>query len=138
MHFTSAVSQAFLGDLSDRAGSRRIITSSLFLSGLSNIGFLYISGALPLLFLGAFQGVIFAAADLSMMIHLMDIMHRDRTGIVMGLYSKSRNIGGMIAAPSLGMVYDDMGPGFSVISVSTILILNSFLPIMLIKDEKNS
>jgi len=138
MQFTSVISKAFLGDLADRVGGRRIIASSLLLSGISYLGLLKISGALPLLFLGALQGVIFAAADLSMMIHLMDIMPRDRTGMVMGLYSESENVGGMIASPSLGIIYDAVGPAFSVISVSAVLIVNGFLPLILIREKRGS
>lgn len=136
MQLTSAFSQAFVGDLIDRTGSRRIIASSLFLSGFSYMGLLYISGSLPLFFLGALQGAFFSAADMSMMIHLMDIMPKDRTGIVMGIYSESENVGGMMAAPSLGMIYDAVGPAFSVISVSTILIFNACLPIVLMREER--
>ena len=138
MQLTSAVSQALLGDVSDRVGSRRIMASSLFLSGISYMGMLGISGAAPLLILGALQGVIFAAADLSMMIHLMNIMPKDRTGMVMGLYSESENVGGMAAAPSLGFTYDAMGPASSVASVSAILILSGFLSALLIRDGKEA
>lgn len=138
MRFTSVISQAFLGDLADRVGGRRIIASSLLLSGFSYLSLLKISGALPLFFLGALQGIFFAAADLSMMIHLMDIMPKDRTGIVMGLYSESENVGGMIASPSLGIIYDAVSPAFSVISVSVVLVVNGFLPIILIRRKNGS
>lgn len=136
LQLTSALSQAFLGDLCDRIGSSRVIASSLLLSGASYLGLIYFSGPAILVVLGAIQGVFFAAADLSMMIHLMAVMPEGRTGVVMGLYSESENIGGMIAAPSLGMIYDSVGPQFSVLTVALVLVANAMLSFALI--ERNS
>jgi MFS family permease len=136
LQLTSALSQAFLGDLCDRIGSSRVIASSLLLSGASYLGLIYFSGPAILVVLGAIQGVFFAAADLSMMIHLMAVMPEGRTGVVMGLYSESENIGGMIAAPSLGMIYDSVGPQFSVLTVALVLVANATLSFALI--ERNS
>lgn len=132
LQLTSALSQAFLGDLCDRIGSGRVIASSLLMSGASYLGLIYFSGPAILVVLGAFQGVFFAAADLSMMIHLMAVMPEGRTGVVMGLYSESENVGGMIAAPSLGMIYDSVGPQFSVLTVALVLMANATLSFALI------
>jgi DHA1 family multidrug resistance protein-like MFS transporter len=138
LQFTSALSQAFLGDLCDRVGSSRVIVSSLLLSGVSYIGMIYLSGPVLLVVLGALQGVFFAAADLSMMVHLMAIMPEGRTGMVMGLYSESENVGGMVAAPSLGVIYDSVGPHFSVLTVSLVLVFNAMLSYVLIKSFDSS
>jgi predicted MFS family arabinose efflux permease len=85
------------------------------------------------------QGVFFATADLSMMVYLMDIMPSERTGMVMGLYSEAENVGGIIAAPSLGYVYDSFSPGYATIAVALVLILDSILSIYFIKanNKKN-
>jgi len=136
VRLSSALSQTFLGGLNDKMGSRTLIASSLFLSGLSYGAILGVSGIQALLVIGAFQGVFFAASNLSMMVYLMDVMPRGRTGMVMGLYSESENVGGMIAAPSLGWIYDASGPGYSMLSVAGVLILDSVLSLFFIKENK--
>jgi MFS family permease len=132
----SALSQAFLGELNDRIGSKALIASSLALSGLSYVGVLGASSVFLLYFIGAMQGVFFAAADVSMMIYLMDIMPTGRTGVVMGLYSESENVGGMLAAPSLGWIYDISGPGTSVLSVSSVLLIDSLLSVLFVRRNR--
>jgi len=136
LQVTAALSQSIMGDITDRVGSKAVITSSLGLAGLSYLGLTLLRGVLPLYLLGAAQGAIFAAAHLSMMVHLMEIMPEGRTGVVMGLYSESENVGGMIASPSLGLMYDRMGAAYSVFSVSGVLILNAALSMILLKGQK--
>jgi nitrate/nitrite transporter NarK len=80
------------------------------------------------------QGAFLPAADMSMMIHLMEIMPKGSTGMVMGIYSESENVGGMMASPSLGFVYEILGPTTSIFTVTGALILNAVLS-MLIVDE---
>jgi MFS family permease len=138
VQLTSAISKAYLGELNDRIGSKRIITYSLLLSGISYTGLIFITSTFALFALGAFQGIFFAAADLSMMIYLMTIMPKSRSGIVMGLYSEAENIGGMLAAPSLGLFYDTYGPVFSVWSVILALIINSGLSLALLQRAQLS
>ncbi len=133
---TSALSQAFLGDLNDRMGSRALIASSLLMSGLSYGAILGVSGVPALLAIGALQGVFFAASDVSMMVYLMDVMPPGRTGMVMGLYSEAENVGGMLAAPSLGWIYDSSGPGYSMLSVAGVLVLDSLLSVFFINENK--
>jgi predicted MFS family arabinose efflux permease len=77
-----------------------------------------------------------AAANMGMMIHLMDVMPAGRTGMVMGLYSEAENVGGMIAAPSLGYVYDSLGSSYSVLYVVGMLMLNAVISAILIKKKK--
>lgn len=138
VQLSSALSQAFLGDLNDRMGSRGLIASSLLMSGLSYGAILGVSGVPALLAIGALQGVFFAASDVSMMVYLMDIMPPGRTGMVMGLYSEAENVGGMLAAPSLGWIYDSSGPGYSMLSVAGVLVLDSLLSVVFIKENKES
>jgi MFS family permease len=138
VRLSSALSQAFLGDLNDRIGSRGLIASSLLMSGLSYGAILGVSGIPALLAIGALQGVFFAASDVSMMIYLMDVMPPGRTGMVMGLYSEAENLGGMLAAPSLGRIYDSSGPGYSMLSVAGVLVLDSLLSVFLIKENWGS
>jgi MFS family permease len=132
----SALSQSFLGDVIDRVGCRVVIVSSLGLGGLGYLGLIAIRGVLPLYVLGVFQGVFMAAANMGMMIHLMDVMPAGKTGMVMGLYSEAENVGGMIAAPSLGYVYDSVGSSYSVLYVVGVLMLNSLVSALLIKKKK--
>jgi MFS family permease len=90
VQLSSALSQAFLGDLNDRIGSRGLIASSLFMSGLSY---------------GAILGV-------------------------SGVPARAR-------APSLGLIYDSSGPGYSMLSVAGVLILDSLLSVFFIKEKKD-
>jgi len=132
----SALSQSFLGEVIDRVGCRFVIVSSLGLGGLGYLGLLALNGVMPLYLLGVFQGVFMAAANMGMMIHLMDVMPAGRTGMVMGLYSEAENVGGMIAAPSLGYIYDSVGSAYSVLYVVGMLMLNAVISALLIKKKK--
>jgi predicted MFS family arabinose efflux permease len=71
-----------------------------------------------------------------MMVYLMDVMPPGRTGMVMGLYSEAENVGGMLAAPSLGWIYDSSGPGYSMLSVAGILVLDSILSVFFLKENR--
>jgi MFS family permease len=132
---TSAISQAFLGDLTDRVGGKLVISSSVGLLGLSYLGMINTGGIIPLYVIGALQGVFIPAANMGMMIHLMAIMPEGRTGMVMGLYSEAENVGGMITSPSLGMIYDGLGPSSSVLTVSLILILTAMTSFLIVKED---
>lgn len=134
--FTSAISQFFLGALADRVGSKKLIALGLFASGLSYLDLIYINGVTPLYLLGVFQGIFFAAVDISMMIYLMAIIPKDSSGRAMGFYGLSEDLGGMVAAPSLGMIYDRFGPIFSILYVSTVLICNAVLSIFFLKTNE--
>jgi MFS family permease len=132
---TSALSQAIIGDFTDRVGSKLVMVSSVGLLGLSYMGMVYMGGILPLYVLGALQGVFMPAANMSMMIHLMAIMPEGRTGMVMGLYSEAENVGGMVTSPSLGFIYDGFGPASSVLTVSGILIFTAIISLALIGED---
>lgn len=132
--FASSLSQLFLGSLSDKVGSKKLVIAGLSLGGLNYLGLVYFSGLLPLYFLWVFQGVSFAAVDLSMMIYLMTIIPEGSSGRAMGTYGFSEDIGGMIASPSLGMIYDRAGPLFAVLSVSTVMMCGAALSTLLPRD----
>jgi predicted MFS family arabinose efflux permease len=130
---TAAISQAFLGDLIDRLGSAKIIAAVCGLLAISYLGMLTLNWV-PLLFaIGALQGVLQAGADTSMMMQLMGLQSQGKTGVVMGLYAESENIGGIIANPALGYVYTSFGPLSSLILVSGILILTAGISVIRLK-----
>ena len=132
---TAALSQPYIGQLNDRIGSKKVIMSSIALLGLTYAGLTVIDGVVPLYFLGAAQGVVLAAADMSLMIHLMTIMPEGRTGMVMGLYSESENAGGLIASPSLGYIYEGFGANSSVLAVAVVLLATAAGSAFLVRNE---
>jgi MFS family permease len=121
--FTAAISQAFLGDLIDRVGSGKIVVVVCGLLALSYLGILATNWVPVLFAIGAFQGVLQAGADTSMMMHLINIPSKGKTGMVMGFYAEAENIGGIVANPALGSVYTSFGPLSSLILVSGMLFL---------------
>lgn len=131
--FSSALSQISLGALTDRVGTRIMIASSLGLESLGYFTLTIATGVVPLYVLGALHGVCGASADLNMMIHLMKIMPQGKTGIVMGLYSESENVGGIIMSPIMGVIYDSMSPIFAVYIVSATLVADSALSALMTK-----
>ncbi|MDP2899715.1 MAG: hypothetical protein Q8O47_01945 [Candidatus Bathyarchaeota archaeon] len=60
-----------------------------------------------------------------MMMHLMALPSRGKTGVVMGLYAEAENMGGIVANPAFGYAYMTFGPLSSVILVSVVLLLTS-------------
>lgn len=133
-----AASQALLGDICDRFGGKIMIVSSVGLMGLSYLGLVFGSGIWLLYGLGAVQGILMAAANMSMMIHLMAIMPESRTGMVMGLYSESENIGGMIASPSLGFLYEGMGAPITITMLIGVLLATAVVAGFVIKNPFES
>ena len=134
----TAGGQATLGGVMDRLGSRRVMVGSVSLLGVSYLA-LTSGGGLPLLLaLGCVQGVLTAAADMSMMIHLMAVMPPSRTGMVMGLYSESENVGGLAANPALGLIYESMGGGASVLALVAVLLVTSTASALMIRDPERN
>ncbi len=81
---------------------------------------------IPILFvIGALQGALQAGADTSMIMHLMALPSRGKTGVVMGLYAEAENMGGIVANPTFGYAYMTFGPLSSVILISVVLLLTS-------------
>jgi len=64
----------------------------------------------------------------------MEIMPEGRTGMVMGIYSESENVGGMMASPSLGFVYEILGPTTSIFAVTGALIVNAVLSMLMVNE----
>jgi MFS family permease len=134
--FVSGLSQLFLGGLADRFGSKRIIISGLVTSGLSYLALPFLSWTLSLYVLGIFQGVFFAAGEISMMIYFMAIIPVGAEGKSMGFYGLAEDIGGMIASPFMGEMYDTFGPISSVYSISAVLVSDGVMSIFAIGLRK--
>ena len=132
MFFTSALSELFLGALTDKVGSKKLMVFGLSMSGLGYLTLIYLSEVTPLYLLGIFQGVFFASAEISMMIYLMTIIPEGSTGRAMGVYGLFEDLGGIVASAFLGIIYDGLGPIFSILSVSTALICNAGLSAFLL------
>jgi MFS family permease len=130
-----AGSQAFLGTLCDRYGAKRMIVASISVLGATYLGLVYGQGLALLYMVGLVQGLFMAAADLGMMMHLMSVMPDTRTGMVMGIYSESENVGGIVASPSLGYVYEGSGAEASVLMVSAVLFLTAFLSVIRVRER---
>jgi len=130
-----AGSQAALGSLCDRYGAKRMIVVSVSAMGATCLGLVYGQGLALLYALGLVQGLLMAASDLGMMMHLMSVMPESRTGMVMGLYSESENVGGVLANPSLGYVYEGSGADASILTVSAAMFLTAFISVLMVRDE---
>jgi len=135
IYFTSALSQLFLGALTDKVGSKKLIVFGLGMSGLSYLSLIYLSEVTPLYLLGIFQGVFFASAETSMMIYVMTIIPEGSTGKAMGAYGFFEDLGGIVSSSSLGIIYDRLGPIFSILSVSTVLMCNAGLSAFLLNKD---
>jgi sugar phosphate permease len=136
--FTGAISQTFLGDLIDRIGSGKIVTVVCGILAFSYLGMIAVNWVPILFVIGALQGVLQAGADTSMMMHLIGIQSRVKTGVVMGLYAESENIGGIVANPALGYVYTGFGPLSSLVLVSGILFLAAGISITRLRAAPTS
>ena len=130
-----AGSQAALGNLCDRYGTKRMIVVSVSVMGATYLGLVYGHGLALLYVIGLVQGLFMAAADLGMMMHLMSVMPESRTGMVMGIYSESENVGGIMASPSLGYMYEGSGAEASVLTVSAVLFLTAFLSVIMVREK---
>jgi sugar phosphate permease len=62
-------------------------------------------------------------------------MPESRTGMVMGIYSESENVGGIMASPSLGYMYEGSGAEASVLTVSAVLFLTAFLSVLMVREK---
>jgi MFS family permease len=118
-------SRAVVGDISDRIGTRPLISGSLLGMGLSYLGLGFAVGIIPMYFLGAIQGVCQACADTSMMLQLISVMPKERSGFTMGLYSEAENVGGLVSTPSLGYLYQNFGSNSAIWLVTLMLFVNS-------------
>ncbi len=130
-----AAGRSILGDLCDRMGNKKLIIASL-LGMAASYGVLMYTGGVYLMYLvGVIQGLSWAAADTSMMLHLISVMRKERSGLIMGLYSEAENIGGLIATPMVGYLYQSMGAGASMWFVILALALNAVYSVWAIQED---
>jgi len=85
--------------------------------------------------IGALQGVCQAATDTSMMLQLISVMPKERSGLTMGLYSEAENIGGLIATPSVGYLYQSYGANSAVWLVTLMTLLNTGYSYLVIREK---
>ncbi len=130
-----AASRSFLGDFCDRYGKKPMISVSLTGIALSYIGLMYLGGAVPMYLMGALNGLGQAAADTSMMLHLISVMPKERSGLTMGLYSESENVGGLIATPTIGYLYQSFGANSSVWLLTIALLFNAGYSYFVIREK---
>jgi MFS transporter, DHA1 family, solute carrier family 18 (vesicular amine transporter), member 1/2 len=135
VRLAGAGARSVLGDLCDRIGNKKLIVSSLFGMGLSYIILLNGDGTIVMYLVGAMLGVSQAAADTSMMLQLIAVMPNERSGLTMGLYSEAENIGGLIATPTVGYLYQTIGGGTALMFVAVALLVNSVYSYFVIKEE---
>ena len=130
-----APARSILGTLCDRFGNKKIIATSLLALGATYIILLNGTGIITVYIVGALMGVTQAATDTAMMLQLITVMPKERSGLTMGLYSEAENIGGLIATPTVGYLYQNIGAETAVIFVIAALLTNSVYSYLTIKDE---
>ena len=135
LRLAGVVSRSALGDICDRFGKKLMISGSLAGMGLSYIGLTMLGGVVPMYLMGALQGLFQAAADTSMMLHLISVMPKERSGLTMGLYSESENVGGVISTPSMGYLYQNFGGSYSVWLLAGALLLNAGYSYAVIREK---
>ncbi len=135
IRFASASGRSMIGELCDKLGNRRIMISSLVGLVLVYVLLFKGSGIIFLYSIGILKGLSSAAADTSMMLQLINVMSKDRSGLTMGLYSEAENIGGIISTPSVGYLYQAMGGGTALMFVAAMMLANAFLATLIIKED---
>lgn len=135
LRLAGAASRSFLGDFCDRFGKKPLISGSLAGMALSYIGLMFLGGPVPMFVMGALQGLSQAAADTSMMLHLISVMPKERSGLTMGLYSESENVGGLISTPTMGYLYQNFGANSSVWLLTIALLLNAGYSYVVIRED---
>ena len=140
LRLVGAIFRSIIGDFCDKIGNNVIISASLVGMGISYLGLMYLSGTYLMYLLGGLFGLFQAAADISMMLQLISIMPKEQSGLTMGLYSESENIGGLISTPTLGYLYHNFGAHISLWLVTLIMFIDSIYSYKMIlgKDSKDS
>jgi MFS family permease len=135
----TAVSQAFLGEINDRFGSRRVFLLCSGLLTLSYVALINVDGVLPVYAVGLLQGALQAGADVSLMMLLISVIPSGMTGLAMGLYSEAENIGGILASPAIGWAYAVYGISTAVmLHVAILGTATLFAAALLKKDNKKT
>ena len=135
LRLAGAASRSVIGDICDRLGNKPLISAGLAGMSLSYIGLIFTGGIIPMYIIGALQGVCQAASDTSMMLQLISVMPRERSGLTMGLYSEAENIGGIIATPTVGYLYQGYGANSAVWLVALMTLLNTGYSILVIREK---
>jgi MFS family permease len=133
--FSMALSQLFLGKLSDMVGSKKLMVFGLFMGGLSYQTLNLFQDLTPLYLIGVLQGIFFAASELGITITFMNIIPPDRSGKAMGIYGLSEDLGGIVASPTLGVIYDIKGSIFVVRFISGVLITIACISSALVSEK---
>ncbi len=131
-----AAARSILGDLCDRIGNKKLIVSSLLGMGLTYILLINGSSIYVMYLVGVLMGITQAAADTSMMLQLISVMSKERSGLTMGLYSEAENIGGLISTPTVGYLYQSIGGNTALTFVIVALFVNSVYSYFVIKDPE--
>ena len=70
-----------------------------------------------------------------MMLRLISVMPKERSGLTMGLYSEAENIGGIISTPSVGYLYQNMGANSSIWLIALVMLANSGYSYFVIREN---
>ena len=135
VRLAGAASRSILGDICDKIGTKPLISGSLAGMGLSYLGLIFTGGLIPMYAIGLVHGLCQAAADTSMMLQLISVMPKERSGLTMGLYSEAENIGGLIATPSVGYLYQNFGASSAVWLVTLMMFLNTGYSYLVIREK---
>ena len=135
IRLAGAASRSLLGDFCDRFGKKLMISVSLAGMGFSYMGLSLFGGVISMYLMGLLMGLFQAAADTSMMLHLISVMPKERSGLTMGSYSESENVGGVISTPTMGYLYQNFGGNYSVWLLSVVLLINAGYSYMVIREK---
>ena len=135
VRLAGAASRSVIGDVCDRVGTKPLISVSLAGMGLSYLGLMFTGGLIPMYFIGLIRGLFQATADTSMMLQLISVMPKERSGLTMGLYSEAENVGGLIATPTVGYLYQSFGANSAIWLVTLMMFLNTGYSYLVIRDK---
>ena len=135
VRLAGAASRSVIGDVCDRVGTKPLISVSLAGMGLSYLGLMFTGGLIPMYFIGLIRGLFQATADTSMMLQLISVMPKERSGLTMGLYSEAENVGGLIATPTVGYLYQSFGANSAIWLVTLMMVLNTGYSYLVIRDK---
>jgi MFS family permease len=136
IRMAGATSRSIIGEVCDRIGTKYLISGSLAGMTISYLGLMYMEGTVSMYIIGVIHGLCQATADTSMMLQLISIMPKERSGLTMGLYSEAENVGGLISTPIVGSLYQNLGANYAVWLVTFMLFLNTAYSYLVIHERK--
>ena len=104
-----SASQALIGEACDRLGNKKMIISCLGLLSISYLLLIRVDSIFQAYILGGMQGIFQSGIEIAMMMQLISLIPKGKTGLAMGLYSEAENFGGIFASPIMGIVYATYG-----------------------------